>query len=254
MLKNNTFGSILDIKSPVALGLLRPSQFFGREITQEEFTHILKLHDAFWQYPGDPNPDVPHALTKAGKCTNGFIDTLRILRESNLCEILGGQLLMKVRQIFKEPIRWVISAAYAGIDLGHEVGRQARARHAFVEKDAKGNPTVWARHTIEQDETVLIVNELMTTANGSTFETKRAVVEKNKVQPVKFAPLVADLVNRSKDAEALADGTPVVCFARYKMDTYIPGPDTCPLCAAGSKPFKPKIEGNWETYFKPYIV
>ena len=250
---NNTFGSIFDIKTVAGLDILKPSHFAGREMTQDEFTHILRLRSAFWQYEGEPRPEQPHARTRDDKCTDGLINLLEVLRASNLCEILAGQLLAKVRTVYQGPIHWVISAAYAGIDLGHEVGRQAGAIHAFTEKDQDGNPTVWARHTVGPGEVVLIANELMTTEHGSTYMTKAAVRDKNKVQPVMFAPLAAVLVNRSADAETLEDGTQVPAFARYHMNTYQPGPETCKYCAAGSPSIKPKVEGNWEKHFASAI-
>ena len=247
---NSTFGSIFDIQTVAGLRILKPSHFVGREMTQAEFTHMLRLCQAFWQYEGEPRPGQPHARTRDDKCTDGFINLMEALRESNLCEILAGQLLAKVRQVYPGPIHWTISAAYAGIDLGHEVGRQAGAIHAFTEKDSDGNPTVWARHTVGPDEMVLITNELMTTAHGSTYQIKTAVRDKNKVQPVMFAPVAAVLVNRSADAETLEDGTPVVAHFRYHMNTYQPGPATCKYCAAGSPSIKPKVEGNWEKHFQ----
>ncbi len=251
---NSTFRSILDIKSAEGLWVLKPSHFDGREITLGEFTHMLKLRDAFWQYEGEPRPEQPHALTRDGMCTDGFVDTLRLLCLSNICEILGGQMLAQVRKETKlEPFQWTISAANAGIDLGHEVGRQARTNIAFTEKDKEGNPTVWKRFTVAEGETVLIVNELMTTAHGSTYMAKAAVRDQNKVQPVRFMPVVAVLVNRSADTETLEDGTPVAARFRYHMHTYQPGPATCKYCAAGSPSIKPKVEGNWEKHFASAI-
>lgn len=247
---NSTFGSIFEIKTVAGLRILKPSHFAGREVTQDEFTHILRVLKAFWQYEGEPRPWQPHARTRDDKCTDGFINLMEVLRESNLCEILASQLLAKVRKVYSGPIHWVVSAAYAGIDLGHEVGRQAGAIHAFTEKDQDGNPTVWARHTVGEGEVVLITNELMTTAHGSPYQTKAAVRDKNKIQPVQFAPVAAVLVNRSADAETLEDGTPLAVFARYYMHTYQPGPATCKYCAAGSPSIKPKVEGNWEKHFQ----
>lgn len=220
-----------------------------RIIGVDEVSHLLGLFDAFWQYPGEPVADVPHARTKAEKCTNGFINCPEMLKESNLCEILGYQLVMRLREQYSGQVDWCVGAAYAGIDLNHEIARQLNARHAFTEKDETGKPSVWKRHVIPRGEMVLITNELMTTARGSTYETKAGVRDGNAIWPVWFVDFALVLVNRSSDEECLPDGTPVICLARYHMSTYDPGPETCPYCRVGSQSLKPKVGGNWQKYF-----
>lgn len=221
----------------------------NRMIRVDEVSHLLRLFEAFWQYPGDPDPEVPHAHTKADKCTNGFINCPEILKESNLCEIFGDQLVLKLSEQYGGRVDWCVGAAYAGIDLNHEIARQLRARHAFTEKDEAGKPIIWKRHVVSEGETVLITNELMTTGSGSTYETKVGVRDGNAVQPVQFVPYTLVLVNRSGSEDHLEDGTPVICVARYHMDTFEPGPDTCPYCRVGSQSLKPKVDGNWQKYF-----
>ena len=65
----------------------------GRDMSQEEVTHILQLCDAVWLHPGDPS--APHAELHSGKCSDGFVDVLRALRFTNICSILAEQMVKK---------------------------------------------------------------------------------------------------------------------------------------------------------------
>jgi len=227
-----------NVESVVQARRLCVEDIEDRIIGVDEVSHLLRLFEAFWQYPGEPIAGIPHARTKAGRCTNGFINCLEILKESNLCAIIGDQLASILWEQYPHSPDWCVGAAYAGIDLNHEIARQLGARHAFTEKDEAGKPSVWKRHVIPEGETVLITNELMTTPGGSTYETKLGVQDGNPVQPVSFVPFALLFVNRSSDEECLQDGTPVICLARYRMSIYDPGPDTCPYCRAGSQSLK----------------
>lgn len=242
--------NILEVSTVEQARCFTLGDFKNRLISREEFIHLFKLFGAFWQFPGEPSPAYRHAITKAGDHTDGFINCLEVLKESNLCTIMADQAVRRLKIYYPDKIDWVISAAYAGIDFGHEIARLLNARHAFVEKDDKGAPTLWKRLVIPRGEIVLVVNELMTTAAGSTWETKKAVMKSNEAQPVEFVPYAVLMVNRSKADEALVDGTPIVSVARFQMDTYKPNPEGCPYCKAGSQALKPKVEGNWAKYFQ----
>jgi hypothetical protein len=115
--------------------------------------------------------------------------------------------------------------------------------HAFTEKDAEGQPTIWNRFTIPQGKHVLIANELMTTTLGSTYEAKCGVRQGNAL-PVTFVPYTLILAHRAKVFN-LVDGTPVIPVFHFDMDKFLP--HKCPYCEVGSEAIKPKIpRANWE--------
>ena len=242
------------------------ADFGNRLVAQAELEHLFKLQDGFWIYPGDPIAEIPHAMTREGKCTDLFMNCMSVLEYTNLCEIIADQLIGRLFKVVDpQQIGLVADAAYSGSsDLGQNVARlwgrycELAVAHRTVEKDANGDPTIF-RGVIRGLESVLIVNELMTTSGGSTYMAKEAVAKKGalmddgSILPVNFLPVVGLFVNRSWEAEELPDGTKIVSLMRYKARTYQPGKETCPFCAVGSKSIKPKVGNNWDAHFKPHI-
>ena len=240
-------GSFNSIKSIEDARKLRVRDVW--DVDSEDIEYLLKLFKGFYRYPGEPNPEIPHPILNSKFHSDGFVNCMEVLKESNLCEILA------FRMIYQSPLGvktnipdWVISAAYSGIDFGHEIARQLGVRHAFVEKDQMGDPTIWSRFTVKKGEIVLIANELLTTPDGSTLKTKLAVAGQNSELPVKFIPFTTVLVNRSPDSETLSDGTVIKSLARFKMQNF--KPEECPYCAVGSQALHPKKDGNWDKYFQ----
>ena len=146
---------------------LTPSDYAHRRMSLEEFRHIGEVCQAIWFHSGDKT--APHAELTSGKCSDGFVDTLRILRFTNLCTILAEQLLLVIREQSKynystgdHGIGWVIGSDHAGAALSHEVARFLEAQHDFTEK-GPDKTQVWKRFTIDPDEPILQVEELITT-------------------------------------------------------------------------------------------
>jgi orotate phosphoribosyltransferase len=228
---------------------LSPDNFDGRLMIIQEMVAILNHFDVFWQYEGDPRPEVPHALLKSGKHSNGFIICDDVLQFPRLCTLFAHEVVKVLEEKnLANQIDVVANSAYSAITLGWEVARLLSLKHnKFVEyrraeKDEKGNPTI-IRSPIARDKRVLILNELMTTGGGSTWETKQAVLKCNGNNP---APTILEraivLIHRSKDWK-LADGSPVLPIFHLDIENY--NKDQCPYCAAGSEAIKPKIDNNW---------
>lgn len=213
---------------------LKERQVVGR-LTDEEFDHIFKTCDALWLHSGDPKD--PHAELTSGKCSNGFVDTLRVLRYTNLCELMGSQAVQKLRSLVGfHNMDWVIGSDHAGAIFSYEVARRLRCQHDFTEK-GEGKSQVWKRFAIQPTEVVLQVEELVTTT--STLNEVRKGIRKGNAADVLFAHTVFTLVHRSKEKEF--EGTPIHYLRHYDIETW--EPNACPLCAAGSERIKPKA--NW---------
>lgn len=230
---------ILAIDSVGKLRNLWPSDVRDKTFTEAEITHILKLCDALWLHSG--NPTDPHAELTSGKCSNGFVDVLRAIRYTNLCQIFAKQLKEKIEAKlneygFQEQIDWVIGSDHAGAAFSQDVASFMYAQHDFTEK-GPDKTQIWKRFTIEPNETVLQVEELMTTAG--TLNAVRAGIRNGNPYPVKFAPLVGVMVHRSNVYEV--ERTPVVYLIHYDIKVW--EPNKCPLCAAGSERLRPKQ--NW---------
>lgn len=207
--------------------------------TPEEITHLFRLAGALWQY--EPGSGKPHAVLTSGLHSDGFIDTLELLTYTPVCDKLARQLVHHIRQVYDGPIDWVIGSDHAGADFSQSVARVLKSRHAFTEKEkgADGEVQTWKRHTIEEGEVVLQVEELITTM--TTLSRVRAGIKLGNTYPVMYAPIVGIAVNRSP--HTAFEGSPIVQLVNYRFTTY--EPDTCALCKEGSEAIvKPKL--NWK--------
>lgn len=232
---------------------LTPGDFAGRRMTVPEVEAIFGAFDAFWQYRGEPCSERSHALLKSGKHSNGFINCKEVLDYPQLCMLLAHEMLKEAKSHLAPDvlatIGGVAASAYSALDpgfclawlLSKEYNHRIKALKA--EKDDKGNPTI-IRGGIDPSLNVLVINELMTTASGSTWETKQAVLKANGDKP---APKVLDkaivLMHRSKDFQ-LPDGSLVVPVFHFNIENF--EPENCPYCQAGSQAIKPKVGNNWK--------
>jgi orotate phosphoribosyltransferase len=219
------------------------ARFFDHQIDHDDFREIGRVLEAFWEHKGDPVSAKYHAIMVSGLHTNGFVNCSTYMAETNLAEILAKQLILNCK-LKGEGIDVVVGPALAAITLTFEVARQLRARHGFTEKDpTTGHTTkIGGRMRIRPGERVLILNELMSTPDGSTLQTLEGV-RKHQPQAV-ILPFVATLVNRS-GVHQLADGTTVRSEFQFSMPTW--RAEECIYCSAGSIPIKPKItQENWD--------
>jgi orotate phosphoribosyltransferase len=231
---------------------LTPGDFEGRRMTISEVVAIFGAFDAFWQYGGEPDVANPHALLKSGRHSNGFIMCKAVLEYPRLCMLLAHEMLKAMQEKMRTgeicQIDCVASSAYSAINVGWCLAwllsekYNKKAKHVTVEKDDKGNPTT-IRGGLAPSLTVLVINELMTTGGGSTWETKEAVLKCNGDKP---SPAIKDLsfvlMHRSRDFQ-LKDGSTVVPVFHFDMEDF--EPEDCPYCKAGSVAIKPKVGNNW---------
>lgn len=208
--------------------------YTDHRMTPDQLREILEATEAMWLHSGDPK--APHAELISGNHSDGFIDTLRALRYSNICYATAQALAEKIRDEYKGPIDWVIGSDHAGAVFSQNVALWLNAQHDFTEK-GPDKSQVWKRFQIKEGEVVLQVEELMTTA--LTFgEVRKGIREGNEV-PVTFAPVAGVLVHRS-DVWQIED-TRVVPFDHYEIKVW--PPTDCPLCKGGSEAIRPKK--NW---------
>lgn len=207
---------------------------FPGSMNPVEFRHIFEVCDALWLHSG--NPKAPHAQLTSDKCSNGFVDVFRVLRYTNLCEIMGAQLVKECRSEYGGKIDWSIGSDHASATLSYVVAKILGVQHDFTEKGSDKTQH-WKRFEIQPGEVVLQVEELVTTTG--TLEAVRKGIREGNSHKVEFAPLVLALVHRSD--EYRFEGNPIVNFVHYDIKTWLP--KDCPLCKAGSERVKPKQ--NW---------
>jgi len=203
--------------------------------TPEEIANILRLCEALWWYEKPISPDRPHSIMRKGNHTDFFADCMAALKETSVLTALTHQIHLRCMLYASRmgPNDWVVGAERAGAPIAQEMARQIGCRHATAEKDAEGNPTVFSRFEIADDEQVLLVNDLLSHADGSTYMSRMAV--ERACPGAVILPIAMHLVNRS-GKEALVDGTPVMAllnFAAREMPA-----DDCEYCQAGSPAMK----------------
>ncbi|MBI4256478.1 hypothetical protein HY626_00280 [Candidatus Uhrbacteria bacterium] len=215
-----------------ALRRLRRTQ--SSRLTPEEIRHIFETCSALWLHSGDMTR--PHAELTSGRCSNGFVDVLRVLRYANLCELLGRQLAVKIDDAYRGRVDWVVGSDHAAATLSFAVASFNGAQHDFTEKGSD-KIQLWKRFEIGRDEVVLQVEELVTTTG--TLQAVRDGLRRAHDHEVQFAPVVACLVHRAPTHEF--EGSPIVSLIHFDIQTW--APEECPLCAAGSPRVRPKH--NW---------
>jgi orotate phosphoribosyltransferase len=209
-------------------------EIYDDHLSDEAIRHILQTCDALWLHSGDMSR--PHVELTSGKCSNGFVDVLRVLRYTNLCHLMAEQLSHILMRDYKGRIDWVVGSDHAAATLSYEVARCFLAQHDFTEKGLD-KTQLWKRFVIQPDEVVLQVEELVTTSG--TLQAVRDGLRRAHPAGITFAPLVATLVNRSPLTHF--EGVPIVSLATYDIKSW--APEECPLCAAGSPRVRPKH--NW---------
>lgn len=241
MIELRAKSEVLSISTLSSLRRLDYRSLAGRCITPEEVTHILKLCDAIWMHSG--NPADPHAELTQGQCSNGFVDVLRALRYTNICQVFGHQLVRAIEAKlwpngddgeYDGDIDWVVGSDHAGAAISQCVATILGVQHDFTEK-GPDKRQIWKRFPIQISEAVLQVEDLMTTVN-TTLAVRRGIREGSAPNPVIFAPVVGAVVHRSNVYEV--EGSPVVFLVHYDITDWEPA--DCPLCAQGSKRLRPK--------------
>lgn len=232
-----------------------PMMLNDRLMTTEEMIAIFNFFDSFWEYKGPPRSARPHALLKSGKHSNGFVACKNVLDYPQMCTLFAYEIFKKLKlyhDAYGLPkIDVVVGSAYSSLNLAFELSMTIAmelhpgTRFVQVEKDKEDKPTI-IQGGIDSSNTVLVINELMTTAGGSTWETKQAVLKCNENNPPpKIFGLSYVLVHCSNDYQ-LPDGSKVIPVFHFDMtDWDVPNGEECPLCKAGSEAIKPKVGNNW---------
>jgi orotate phosphoribosyltransferase len=167
-----------------------------------------------------------HFVLTSGLHSPNYLQCARVLQYPNHAETLGRAIADQFRD---HRVSCVVAPALGGIVIGHEVARALGSKSIFTERDGNGDMTLRRGFTLDADERVLVVEDVITTG-GSTRETiEAAITAGGKVIGA------ASIIDRSG---GLADvGVPRFALATLRVETY--DPNNCPLCADGSKPVKP---------------
>ncbi|UCH50528.1 MAG: orotate phosphoribosyltransferase [Chloroflexota bacterium] len=166
-----------------------------------------------------------HFLLTSGLHSPVYWEKFRVLQYPHYTQ----RLCQLIAEHFKEDnVQVVAGPTTGGIILAFEVARQMGVKGMFAEKE--GEARVFRRgFTINPDERVLIVDDILTT--GSSINEVMEAIKKLKGTIVG----IGVLVDRSEQKKGF--GVPLFSCLRSATTTY--HPDKCPLCAAGIPLVKP---------------
>lgn len=221
-------------------------------LPQEVFIDWLKLVNAYWffDYAGDPKR--PHALLHAGDHSDGFVDTLKLLKYPKALAVIAAQLIAKLKtdDVFHNSdifscTDWVFGSPMAGVTLAYEVARQLNAIGGFTDKADTGKGKTQKRFIVEPRELVLLVEELTTTM--ATAREQRAALEASG-GAINYIPALGVFFNRS--GESTFGDWPVISVVEQRITNWTA--DDCPLCKKGSTAIPPKK--NWAILTSAYSI
>lgn len=170
-----------------------------------------------------------HFILSSGRHSNRYFQSALLLQHPEIAEQLGREIAKR----FPGPVDTVISPAIGGLIIGQEVARAKKCRAIFSEKDDQGKPVLRRNFSIEVDEKILVVEDVITT--GLSTSEVLELVNRSKGKPVG----VGAIINR---APALPNNlsrwnVPVEALLQLQIQNW--PPDDCPLCKKGIPAIKP---------------
>jgi orotate phosphoribosyltransferase len=170
-----------------------------------------------------------HFLLSSGLHSPRYLQCARVLMDPPLATRLGAALAERLRpRLGGASPGAVVAPALGGVLVAHEVARALGCRGLFTERH-EGVMTLRRGFALEPGEAVVVVEDVITTG-GST----REVIEAVRARGARVVA-AGSLVDRSAGSVDL--GVPRESLLALEVPSYTA--ETCPLCAAGSKPEKP---------------
>jgi orotate phosphoribosyltransferase len=166
-----------------------------------------------------------HFLLSSGLHSDVYVQCALLLSHPPLAERVGGDLAERWQKA-GAAVDVVIGPALGGVILAHEVARALGVRALFAER-ADGEMALRRGFAIGPGTRVLVVEDVITTG-GSAREVGELCRAAGGVV-VGYAALV----------ERSADHGLAPCIALWQVRPRTYAQKDCPLCAAGSTPYKP---------------
>jgi orotate phosphoribosyltransferase len=170
-----------------------------------------------------------HFLLSSGLHSPRYLQCARVLMDPPLATRLGAELATRLRPRLggRQPGA-VIAPALGGVLVSHEVARALGCRGLFSERQ-EGAMRLRRGFALEPGEPVVVVEDVITTG-GSTHEVMEAAAACGG-----RVIAVGSLVDRSGGRVEL--GVPRESLLSLEVPSY--PAESCPQCAAGSRPEKP---------------
>jgi orotate phosphoribosyltransferase len=190
-----------------------------------------------------------HFQLKSGRHGDAYVEKFAVLSDPAATSELCGYWAARVRGSDGHPplVDLVVGPTTGGVILAFETARQLGVRSLFAEevRDADGGTRREFRRgfSIEPGERVLLVDDILTT--GGSLLAMIPAVEALGGEIVECCVLVDRSGGRSTLTSPNTSRTyPLRSLWQLDLPTYEPGPDACPLCAAGAPLHAPGSTGT----------
>jgi orotate phosphoribosyltransferase len=189
-----------------------------------------------------------HFVLKSGRHSDAYLEKFQVLQDPAATSELCGFWAAGWRGADgAAAVDLVAGPTTGGVILAFETGRQLGTRAIFAEEVATddGRPRREFRRgfVVNPRERVLLVDDILTT--GGSLLAMIPAVEAAGGEIVECAVLV----DRSGGLSTLTSPAtgrryPLRALWQLELDTFEPGPETCPHCAAGEPAIKPGSSGT----------
>jgi orotate phosphoribosyltransferase len=172
-----------------------------------------------------------HFILTSGLHSSNYLQCALVLQHPPEAESFARAI---AEQFTGRGIETVVAPAIGGLVIGYETARALNARSIWTERDAGGAMTLRRGFTVRPGESVLIVEDVITTG-GSTRETIEAMRAAG-------ASVVgaASIIDRSGGRADV--GVPRIALAT--LDVPALAPTVCPACQRGEQAVKPGSRKN----------
>lgn len=166
-----------------------------------------------------------HFLLTSGRHSDTYMQCAKLFVDPQESEKLCAELADRLKEFHADVI---VSPAVGGIIMGYEVARQLKIKNFFAER-VDGKMTLRRGFRLEKGVKVIVVEDVVTTG-GSVKEVIRLVQDAGCE-----VAAVASIVDRSNGNVDF--GLPYRALLTMEVVSY--DAESCPLCKAGSVPYKP---------------
>ncbi|MEK7586474.1 MAG: hypothetical protein AAB453_01230 [Patescibacteria group bacterium] len=196
----------------------------------------MKGCGAVWEHSGDPR--APHVALRGDKHSDGFIDTLRFLSDTDNRANAAELLITRLNSKYFEDIDWVFGSPMAGIPFATTLAGcfNHNVNLGFTEK--VNEKDLICRFEIEPGQSVLMVEE-MTTTGATPQRAIDAILKKNPEAQI-LDTVVAFLVRCEDRPPELAgrELLSLISLPHLGVNYHEWEPNNCPLCQQGSRVIK----------------
>ncbi|MCK9223537.1 MAG: hypothetical protein M0R46_04125 [Candidatus Muirbacterium halophilum] len=114
---------------------------------------------------------------RKGKWSKLYIELGKALQFPDISSDFGEQLSSKY---YGKDATAIVSNSPSGIVLGQEIAKQLEIKHIYIEKDEKENPILKRGFELNSDDSVIIVDDVVST--GNSIKEMQSFLKKKNVE------------------------------------------------------------------------